>query len=326
MATKKAPKRRGVTKKAAGRKTTAVAVKKARPVARAVRKAKPLGGAAPAGEFTHVEKVMFPDAGYTKGELLAYYDAVAELLIPHLRGRPLTLERLPDGVGGPESPHFWQKNTPAYYPKSIPRARLTDRTGKGVDYALVEDRAALLYLVNQGAITFHVWPSRVGSLDRPDYVLFDLDPGRRPFSDAVLVAKEVRRVLESAGVESFPKTSGKSGLHVLVPWTQDGDYDAARAWALEAAEEVVRRIPDVATLERRIDARGGRLYLDVMQNARGHHAVPPYVVRAVPAATVSTPLEWGELNARLTPGRFDLKTALKRFDAKGDLMGALAEG
>ena len=163
-------------------------------------------------------------------------------------------------------------------------------------------------------------------MDRPDYVLFDLDPGRRPFADAVRVAKEVRQVLETIGVEAFPKTSGKSGLHVLVPWTQDGDYDEARAWALEAAGEVVRRLPDVATLERRIDARGGRLYLDVMQNARGHHVVAPYVVRGVAAATVSTPLDWAEVNARLTPARFDLKTAPKRFEAKGDLMEALAEG
>jgi bifunctional non-homologous end joining protein LigD len=274
------------------------------------------------GAFTHVEKVMFPEKGYTKGDLLGYYEAVADLLIPHLAGRPLTLERLPGGVGR-DAPHFWQKNTPEHYPKSIERAPLRDKTGKQVDYALVNDREALLYLVNQGTITFHVWPSRVGSLDRPDYVLFDLDPGERPFADAVRVAKEVRHALQAQGVESFPKTSGKSGIHVLVPWGQDGDYDAARAWALEVAGDVVGRVPDVATLERRIDARGGRLYLDVMQNVRGHHVVAPYVVRAVAGATVSTPLDWGELNGRLSPARFDLKTGVKRFREQGDLMEAV---
>lgn len=276
--------------------------------------------------FSHVDKVMFPEKGFTKADLLQYYAGVAHLLIPHLRDRPLTLERWPDGVGGGDGPHFWQKNSPSYYPKSIPRARLKDKTGKAVDYALVQDVESLLYLVNQGTVTFHVWPSRVGSLDRPDYVLFDLDPGGRPFGDAVRVAKEVRQVLETIGVEAFPKTSGKSGLHLLVPWTQDGNYDEARAWAMEVAGEVVRRVPDVATLERRIDARGGRLYLDVMQNARGHHVVAPYVVRGVAAATVSTPLDWAEVNARLTPAKFDLKTAPKRFEAKGDLMEALGEG
>jgi bifunctional non-homologous end joining protein LigD len=184
----------------------------------------------------------------------------------------------------------------------------------------VNDLRSLLYLVNQGTITFHVWPSRMGALDRPDYVLFDLDPGERPFSDTVLVAKEVRRALEGRGITSFPKTSGKSGIHVLAPWNGEGDYEAARAWALEVAGEVVGQLPEVATLERRIADRGGRLYLDVMQNARGHHAVPPYVVRAVPGATVSTPLDWGEVNARLTPGRFEMKGVVKRFRARGDLM------
>jgi bifunctional non-homologous end joining protein LigD len=320
MATQKSPKRRGIKKTSKRRTATQARTRRVAPT-------KPIVASTASAAFSHVEKVMFPEPGYTKGDLLAYYQGVADLLIPHLRDRPLTLERVPDGLGGGgDAPHFWQKNTPAYYPKSIRRARLKDKTGKEVQYALVEDVEALLYLVNQGTITFHVWPSRLGSLDTPDFVLFDLDPGGRPFADVVLVAKEVRRVLEAVGVESFPKTSGKSGLHLLVPWTQDGDYDAARAWALEVAEEVVRRIPDVATLERRIDARGGRLYLDVVQNARGHHVVAPYVVRAVPAATVSTPLDWTEVNARLTPARFDLKTAAKRFAAKGDLMEALAEG
>jgi bifunctional non-homologous end joining protein LigD len=265
---------------------------------------------------------MFPEAGYTKGNLLAYYDRVADLLIPHLRDRPLTLERLPDGIGG-DAPHFWQKNTPAYYPEFIKRVRLVDRSGKAVEYALVNDRRSLLYLVNQGTITFHVFLSRVASIERPDYVLFDLDPGGRTFGDAVKVARAVREALDDEKVEAFAKTSGKTGIHVLSPWRQKGGYEEARAWALSVAQRVVAELPEVATLERRIEARGGRLYLDVMQNAKGHHVVPPYVVRAVAAATVSTPVEWREVTARLTPGWFDLKTAVKRFEAKGDLMKPL---
>jgi bifunctional non-homologous end joining protein LigD len=274
--------------------------------------------------FTHTDRVMFPQKGYTKADLLRYYEQVADKLIPHLKDRPLTLERLPAGVSGDKAtPHFWQKNTPEHYPSWIARARLLDMSGKPVEYALVNDKRALLYLVNQGTITFHIWLSRVGSLDRPDFVLFDLDPGRRPFADAIKVAREVHRALQARGVMGFPKTSGKSGLHVLAPWTQRGDYDAARAWAREIAEEVAQKLPEVATLERRIAARGGRLYLDVMQNARGHHLVPAYVVRAVPEATVSMPLDWKEMNARLSPGRFDLESALRRFKGKRDLMAAL---
>jgi bifunctional non-homologous end joining protein LigD len=283
------------------------------------------GGAGDSLKFTHVDKVMFPDAGYTKGDLLDFYDRVADLLIPHLRDRPLTLERLPDGVNGTGAPHFWQKNTPAYYPAFIKRVRLVDRSGKPVEYALVNDKRSLLYLVNQGTITFHVFLSRLASIERPDYVLFDLDPGERPFADAVKVARAVHAALDEEGVESFPKTSGKTGIHVLALWRRRaGGYDEARAWAVTVAERVAAALPDFATLERRIDARGGRLYLDVMQNAKGHHVVPPYVVRAVPAATVSTPLEWREITARLSPTRFDLRSALKRFEAKGDLMRELA--
>ena len=277
--------------------------------------------------FSNPDKVMFPEKGYTKADLLTYYAAVADRLIPHLRGRPLTLERLPDGVGGDKSaPHFWQKNTPAYYPKWIPRARLQDQTGKTVEYATVDDARSLLYLVNQGTVTFHVFLSRLESLDRPDYVLFDLDPGQRTFADAIRVAKAVRTVLDEQRVKSFPKTSGKTGVHVLAQWTQKGGYDEARAWAIEVAQRVVRELPDVATLERLIKNRGGRLYLDVMQNSKGHHVVPPYVVRAVPAATVSTPLDWKEVTARLTPARFDMTSALKRFEAQKDPMAALVSG
>jgi bifunctional non-homologous end joining protein LigD len=266
---------------------------------------------------------MFPAGGYTKGDLLDYYDRVADKLVPHLRDRPLTLERLPEGVNGEAAPHFWQKNTPAYYPDFIRRVRLVDRSGKPVQYALVDDKRSLLYLVNQGTITFHVFLSRLESIDRPDYVLFDLDPGERTFADAVRVAKAVRGVLDEEGAASFPKTSGKTGIHVLAPWRKAGGYDEARAWAIAVAERVVEQLPDVATLERRIKDRGGRLYLDVMQNVKGHHVVPPYVVRAVAGATVSMPVEWREMTARLTPGRFDIRSALKRLEGEPDLMRGL---
>lgn len=222
----------------------------------------------------------------------------------------LVAERLPDGLteGGP---HFWQKNTPASYPGWIPRADLETERGKLVSYALVNDRATLLYLVNQGTLTFHPWLSRVGDLDRPDFVLFDLDPGKATFRDVVAVAKAVKAELD--GVEAVVKTSGKTGLHVLTPWAQRGGYDEARAWALEVATRVAAAMPDTATTEIRKAKRGERVYIDVLQNARGHHAVPPYVVRAVPGATVSTPLDWREVTGTLEPAAFTLKKALARF-------------
>jgi len=262
--------------------------------------------------FTHTDKLYFPDAGITKADVLQFYRRIAPRLLPYLHDRPITLERFPDGIGG-AALRFWQKSTPAYYPSWIPRAELPTEDGKIVPYALVNDLDTLLYLVNQGALTFHIWFSRIGSLDRPDFVVFDLDPGQASLADAVAVARELHRNLAKSGREAFIKSSGKTGLHVLVPWTDAGDYDAARAWAEDVARQVAAVLPEQATLERFKAARGRRVYLDVVQNARGHHAVPPYVLRPVPGAPVSTPLSWQEVRPTLTPGAFNLRNIFKRL-------------
>jgi bifunctional non-homologous end joining protein LigD len=283
-------------------------------------------GASPPAEvaFTHTDKLLYPDAGITKGDVLDFYRRIAPRLLPFLRDRPVTLERLPEGVGGPDKPHFWQKTTPAYYPDWIPRIDLPTERGKMVPYVLVNDARTLLYLVNQGTLTFHVWFSRVEDLDRPDFVLFDLDPGAAPFGDVVTVARELHTTLKGEGVPAFVKTSGKTGLHVLVPWTEDGGYDETRAWAQQVAGRVAESQPDLATVEVRKASRRGRVYIDTLQNARGHHAVPPYVLRAIPGAPVSTPLSWRELTPGLDPGRFNLQTIFSRLARqKADPMAAL---
>jgi len=265
---------------------------------------------------------MFPEVGITKGDVIDYYLKVADKLLPHLRDRPMTLERLPDGVGDGK-PRFWQKNTPSYYPNWIPRVELPSESGKRVQYVLVNDADTLAYLVNQGTITFHPYLSRVQALDRPDFVLFDLDPGGARFADVIRIASALHRILDKAGVESFAKTSGKSGLHVMTPWGQTGGYDEARGWAMSVARQAVDALPDLATTERLKSERDGRVYVDVIQNARGHHAVPPYVLRATPGATVSTPLEWKEVTPKLDPKRFDIKTALARFAKEPDPLRVL---
>ena len=264
-------------------------------------------------ELTHPERVLFPEAGLTKGDVFAYYQRVADRLIPFLRDRPITIERLPEGLAGARPPHFWQKDTPDYYPDWIARVELVNERGRPVRYALVNDTPTLLYLVNQGGLTFHVWASRVADLDRPDFVLFDLDPGQAPFEAVVAIAKALQHRLAAEGREAYLKTSGKTGLHVLVPWTGSGGYDEARAWALERARHIVAELPDRATVEHRKAKRGQRVYIDVLQNARGHHAVPPYVLRAIPRATVSTPLRWSELDAALNPAEFTTTRVLRRL-------------
>jgi bifunctional non-homologous end joining protein LigD len=274
-------------------------------------------------KFTHLDKVMFPEKEYTKGDVLLYYAKIADKLIPHLRDRPMTLERMPDGVK-PGAPLFWQKRTPAYYPKWIPRVDIASEGGSRVNYALVNDAETLLYMVNQGAITFHPWLSRVQSPDRPDHVLFDLDRGDRSFADLVRIARELYKELERQDVRSCLKTTGKTGLHVVVPWRRKGGFDEARHWAMEIAQRVERALPEIATTQRAKAARDGRAYVDVMQNFRGKHMVPPYVLRPVAAATVSTPLKWAELDTKLDPAKFDLKTALQRFERqRTDPMAAL---
>ena len=312
------------TSKASATAAGELAPSRTKPTKSASKKARPTSTGAPQRvAFSNIDKVMFPETGVTKGDLLHYYLNVADKLIPHLRDRPVTLERLPDGVGEGK-PRFWQKNTPTYYPKWIPRIDLPTDEGKSVQYALVNDPETLAYLVNQGTITFHPYLSRVSNLDRPDLVVFDFDPGGAKFSDVVRIANTLHQILEKAGVESFPKTSGKSGLHVMVPWTQAGGFDEASAWAKQVAAQVVAALPDVATTERMKDKRRGRVYVDVIQNGPGKHVVPPYVVRATPGATVSTPLDWKEVTAKLDPRMFDVKTVFKRLNGRPDRMASLA--
>jgi len=274
-------------------------------------------------EVTNPDKVWFSDDGITKGDVFKYYAGIADRLLPFLRDRPVTLERLPEGIGEGK-PHFWQKHTPEHYPSWVRRVDFPTERGRPVRYVLVNDKATLLYLVNQGTLTFHPWLSRIDDADRPDFVLFDLDPAEATFGDVVNVAKAIHEVLEGEGVESVAKTSGKRGLHVLALWPGEGGYDEAREWARSLAERVAEELPDLATVEIRKAKRGRRVYIDTVQNARGHHAVPPYVVRPVAGAPVSMPLDWDELTARLRPNQFTVKTAPNRLARqKSDPMAGL---
>jgi bifunctional non-homologous end joining protein LigD len=162
--------------------------------------------------------------------VVSFYERISERLLPHLRDRPMTLECFPEGVTGIAAPHFWQKHTPSYYPAWIPRVELPSQRGRPVQYVLVNDQDTLLYLVNQGTLTFHVWFSRIHNLDRPDFVLFDLDPGDAAFTDVMVVARQLHARLQAEAVASFVNTSGKTGLHVLVPWEDKGGFAEAQGW------------------------------------------------------------------------------------------------
>ncbi|EKX66418.1 ATP-dependent DNA ligase [Streptomyces ipomoeae] len=248
-------------------------------------------------EIHRPEKVLFPssdDGGkeYTKGDLVAYYRAVAPFMLPHLRGRPLMLERHPDGLDGPM---FMQKNTPEYYPDWIERVEVP-KEGGTVVHPVCANAATLVYLAGQACLTPHRWLSKVGRLDRPDRMVLDLDPAEDDFAQVRQAAGDARELLDELKLPAAPMTTGSKGLHIVVPLTGRDDFDVVRDFAREIAEELVRAHPERLTTAARKKDRGDRLYLDVQRNAYAQTAVAPFAVRARPGAPVATPLTWEQLD------------------------------
>ncbi|MEE1762305.1 non-homologous end-joining DNA ligase [Streptomyces sp. SP18BB07] len=248
-------------------------------------------------EIHRPDKVLFPaDEGggkeYTKGDLVAYHRAVAPFMLPHLRGRPLMLERHPDGLDGPM---FMQKNTPEHYPDWIERVEVP-KEGGTVVHPVCDDAATLVYLADQACLTLHRWLSRTGDVERPDRLVLDLDPAVDDFAQVREAARDVRELLEALRLPSVPMTTGSRGVHVVVPLNGHDDFDTVRGFAREIADELVRAHPERLTVEPRKKDRGDRLYLDIQRNAYAQTAVAPYTVRARPGAPVATPLTWEQLD------------------------------
>lgn len=265
---------------------------------------------------TNVDKVYWPADGFTKGDLLAYYQQVAEALLPHLRDRPVHFNRFPNGIDGKS---FYQREakegTPAWV-RTVP----IPHDGQDVPHHVIDDAATLLYVANLGSIDLHPWLSRVGSLDQPDYAVLDLDPKEAPFADVVRIARAAGKLLRGIGLRPLLKTSGKNGMHVFVPLRPGYGYEHSRMFTEAVARILVRDLPDIATVERLPDKRDGKVYLDFLQNRRSQTIVPPYAVRPVRGASVSTPLAWDELeDPDLSPRNFTIQTMPARLAARGDL-------
>jgi bifunctional non-homologous end joining protein LigD len=271
--------------------------------------------------ISNPQKIFWPDEGLTKGDLVAYYEAVAPWLLPYLRDRPLVLTRYPDGIRGKS---FFQKDTPEYAPSWIRTARIrAEEVKRDIDYVVVDDVQALRWVINLGTIPLHVWGSRVQTLEKPDWLVLDLDPKSAPFTDVVTVALALRGILESLEVPSYVKTSGKTGLHIFIPLGARYSYEQTRAFAQLLATVGVEAEPRIATVARPLHARGGKVYVDWGQNGRGQTVVAPFSVRPLPGAPISCPLTWGEVTPRLDPTRFTVKTARARLDKSGDPMAAI---
>jgi len=278
-------------------------------------------GAAPAPaeptlELTRRDKVFWPVEGYTKGDLLAYYEAAWPWLEPYLRNRPVVLTRYPDGIEGKS---FYQKNAPGFTP---PWARHVEI--EGTDYFVCNDVRTLLYVINSGAIPLHVWSSRVTSLERPDWLILDLDPKGAPFAHVVKIARHTRKVLLRLGVDPYVKTSGQDGLHILLPLAAQIDHRDAKTLGEILARVVRAELPDIATITRPVAQRGGKVYVDFLQNGHGKLIAAPFSVRPRPHAPISMPLSWNQVTARLDPARFTMKSALRAIEKNGDpLVGVL---
>ncbi|MFQ5504290.1 MAG: non-homologous end-joining DNA ligase [Planctomycetota bacterium] len=260
-------------------------------------------------------KVYWPREGHTKGELFAYYAELAEFLLPYLSERPVHMLRCPDGIDGKS---FYQRQAPAHVPDWIQTLEVS-ASGEEHRHVLCNDRDTLLYLVNLGSIDLHPWLSRRGSLDSPDWAVLDLDPKSASFDAVIKVARALGKLLRGIGLRPCLKTSGKTGLHIYVPLRPGYSYEQSRMFTESVARIAVREHPDIATVERAMSGRGGRVYVDFLQNRRGQTVVPPYVVRPVEGATVSMPLAWDELDRELCPSRFTIATAPARVSRLGDL-------
>ncbi len=270
--------------------------------------------AAPA--LTNLNKVYWPVEGYTKGDLFAYYRAMAPVLLPYLRDRPMTLHRHPNGIAGKS---FFQKDVTDLAPDFVPTARVFSESREALGrYVMCQDEATLLYVVNLGCIELNPWNSRADSPDQPDYLILDLDPVEVPFKQVVRVARVVREVLETLEMEACVKTSGKRGLHVCLPLAARYRYDQVGLFAELIARTVAARLPEITSLERSPARRQGRVYLDCLQNRRGQTLAAPYSVRPVPGACVSTPLRWREISTRLDPAAFTMRSVPGRVDRDGD--------
>ena len=289
------------------------------------------GAGAPAGDeprivrLSNLRKVFWPEHGYTKGDVIDYYDAVAPLMLPYLRDRPAVLTRYPDGIGGKS---FFQKDAPVFVPDWVRTESVYSKdSDRDIRFFVIDDAETLRYVANMGAIPIHMWSSRVGSLEKPDWLVLDFDPKGAPFAHVIEMARTLHDLLEELELPSYPKTSGASGLHVLIPLGRAYTHAECKTFARLLATLVQHARPEISTLARPLHARGGKVYVDWGQNGHGVTIVAPFSLRPVAAASASCPLRWSEVNGKLDPARFNLRTLPKRFEKTEDpLIGVLGKG
>ena len=261
--------------------------------------------------FSNLNKVFWPAERYTKGDLIEYYRSISPWLLPYLKDRPVVLTRYPDGIEGKS---FYQKDAPVFVPQWLRTERIwSEQTQREIDYFICDDVESLLYLANLGSIPLHVWGSRVPTLDRPDWCVLDLDPKGAPFEHVVEIAKALRTLCDEVELPNFVKTSGSSGLHVLLPLGRQLTYEQSRSLGEVLARLVAGKLPEIATVTRAVSRRAGKVYIDYLQNISGQLIASPFSVRPLPGAPVSTPLDWREVTKKLDIRAFTIRTVPERM-------------
>jgi bifunctional non-homologous end joining protein LigD len=276
-------------------------------------------------KLTNLDKIFWPKEGYTKGDVVDYYNRIADIILPYQMNRPQNLLRHPNGT---TDNGFFQKDITFKIPPFGKVERIWSESNNAyIKYLVCQNKETLLYMANLGCIEINPWNSRIGNLDKPDYMIIDLDPGKNSFDDLIIVAKEVHKLLDIACEKHFLKTSGKKGLHICVPLGGLYTYDQIKTFAELLAKIIQGKLPKLTSVERNPEKREGKIYIDYLQNRKGQTLASVYSLRPWPEATISTPIEWQELKKGFDPKDFNIKTIWKRLEKKGDLWkGILEEG
>jgi len=264
------------------------------------------------------KKIFWPDEGFTKGDVIDYYDKISDFILPYLKGRPLSLKRNPNGIN---DKGFYHKDAGENAPTFVDVFKIkAESNNKIIDYIVCNNKATLLYLANLGCIEMNPWNSTTKKIGHPTWMVIDIDPSdKNTFSEVVDTALATKMVLDKGGVKCYCKTSGASGLHVYVPLKNNYDYATVRDFAHIVASLVQEQLPETTTLERSLSKRGPRIYVDYLQNSGGQTLASVYSLRPVTGAAVSAPLEWREVNHKLSPKQFMIENIVKRIKKKGDL-------
>ena len=268
-------------------------------------------------EVSNLDKVFFPEKGYTKGDLVDYYERIAETILPHIEDRPITMIRFPNGI---DDKRFFQKDAPDYFPDWIPRKSVKKKEEGETHYVICNNQATLVYLATQACITPHIWLSRQDKPDQPDRMIFDLDPSKDDFTEVKEAALSIRELLEKEmNLPLFLMTTGSRGLHVVVPLQPKHDFDEVRDFAQKVSSLLEEKFPEKLTMAARKEKRKDRLFLDVARNASAQTTVAPYAVRPIEGAPVATPLDWDELKSKdLNAQSYNIKNIFRRLGSKED--------